>query len=296
MIGRIGKLMRVPLARTPGRRAPWSRLVPEICAGLVYVTGFTAVLLADGSRQPLMIGVLFAYIAAGLILLVVPAALAATSLAYERDRGTMDALVLTALDHSDISRGRFWHTVVPWLRFMAYLLPIYIGQAVAVSAINTRSVEGFFILSTAYVFAPKPAMIALVMDGARRSAEMPCWTWVLMCGRIAKDAVDMMAAVGMAYYISARLRRGVHALLISCVAIPVVMLTVFCAAEWGGFFLALLWRWLSWSGPRSAIPVIGAYLAAAIAVTIFEIWLASALVRRVARNFDRYAVGEIKGP
>jgi len=287
--------MRRPLSRPPGRRNPAARLVPEICAGGVYVTWFTAALLLYDESHPLMIGALFAYGAAGLVLLVVPAVLMSTTLAFERDRGTMESLVLTPGNHAALGRGRFWHAAWPWLRFMLWLVPLYIVQAAAgVGSLRTANMEEFLAVSVAYVFAPKVYMLPIVGMGMTRTAEIPCWGAVLMLGRIAKDTIDMAVGMGIAYYLSARMRRGGHAVLVSCVVVPASMLTVFCATEWGALITVLLWQLASWGGPTSIGPFIALYFVGALAVTVFEIWLAGALVGRVARNFDAYAVGEGK--
>lgn len=78
MLRRIRELMRAPFARTPGRRRAYRLLMPEICAGLVYVAWLLVFLYLARGRggygELLLESALWAYGLAAAITLLVPLA------------------------------------------------------------------------------------------------------------------------------------------------------------------------------------------------------------------------------
>jgi hypothetical protein len=298
VISGVRKVLNVPLARPPGRQGFMTRWQAECCAGLVYLVWAVGSLWMtyEGERGAVYIGAMFAYAAAGLIMFVLAATSSASILAAERDRRTMETMVITPGRHEKLALGRFWCVALPWLRFVLWMLPLYIVQAIAAGgSVRTTDAEEFFGLSTIYVFAPKVAMLPLMGEGMRRVVELPCWAFLLMIGRVLADSLDVVTAVAIAFYASARFWRASHAMLVAGLIVPASMLTVFCAPEWVSIGLVVLWEVTGAMGPSSPTPVFIGYLLGSLAVAAVQIALVRWLVLRVARRFDSYALGAVRG-
>jgi len=290
VISRIRQLMATPFARPPGRRKLLDRFAPEVCAAIVYAAMFTVAIIFHDERHPLFIGAMIGYLAAAFILLVLPGATAAAALAAEHDRDTMEAMLLTPGDHAELAWGRFWHAAAPWLRFLAWLAPLYLVLAVVGDFRGSMSSERGF-LSFLYVFGPKPAVAALLSDELQRDPGLILWGLVLMAGRVGKDALDLFVLLSIGYYLSARFRRGARAAFLGRVAAPIFMLTVFSAAEWLVALVGLAAELTRSPLFRNGDAMKSLYCLAALAVVGLEIWTVRALPGLVARNFDAYALG-----
>jgi hypothetical protein len=312
MIASIGRCMRQPLSAPPGKSGRWLRRTPIICVALIYAVWLATTLITyiafydfgeiATAGQSVVIGGLWAYGVAGVLLMLLPAAMTASVLAHERDRGTMEALVLTPVDRERLSRGRFWCAAWPWLRVFLWLLPVYLCLSIGVSGffgssqISMSGTKEYLGFSVAYVFVPKFYACMFAGMGLSLGPGMPCWELVLTVLRISRDMIDVMVALGISYYFSARMRRGVHAMLLSMVTVPACMLTLFLAPEWAAVLIATLAAATRSFGGRPPMEVfVTLYALGGIAVSSFELWFCFVLLRRVSRRFDEYAVGAITG-
>ncbi len=308
----IDRSMRQPLSAPPGKSGRWVRRAPLICVGVVYAVWLVATALTyltvhglgamAGVGHSLAVGGVFAYGVGGLLLMLLPPAITAGVLAHERDSGTMEALVLTPLDRDRLARGRFWHAAWPWLQVFLWLLPVYLCLGLGVSGIfgavrsGTSGTKEFMGLSVAYVFVPKIYACMFAGMGLSEGLAIPCWGVILTLLRICRDMIDVMAALGISYYFSARMHRGVHAMLLSVVTVPACMLTIFLAPEWISVGVMIIVAFGQRYGSTFAVEAaVTLYALGGIAMSCFELWLCFALVRRVSRRFDEYAVGEISG-
>jgi hypothetical protein len=293
--------MRHPLAAPPGRGRTWLRRVPIICLGAVYGTWLCAAIIIVVAQKgvdedihagwAVVGGAMAAYGVQALLFVVLPAAIAATVLAFERDRGTMETLVLTSLDHRRLAMGRFYHAALPWLKLMLMLAPLYIVQAVAANGgFRPSRMRDFMGLSVVYLFAPKLGMITLMGEGMTGRGGCAPWVTLLMVGRFGKDLIEVLLCVAVGFYCSARFRRGLHAVLVALVMVPAAMLSVFMIAEWGFFGLMFFSRWMMrWSITPEL--VVSLYAAVALLQTVAQVVVIGVLVGRVARRFDSYALG-----
>lgn len=284
MIAGIAKLMRAPLARMPGPRGLVARRAPELCALLVYVVTLATALalVAGGSVHPVRTAAIAGYGLYSLVLVTAAAAGASLALVAERERGTLDALLLTSRDHAGLLAGRYWHALAPWTRLVAWALPLYLINATngATDVEGGRELLG---TSTAYVLGLKPAFMLLLYGGIPREGVHPCWGGLLMLCRLAADLLTLRAVTVIAYYVSARARTGMRAVLLSYVAVLGAYLTVFAAAEWAALFAFIFTEW----GDLEESPaLIYLYLAAKLLVTAGEGLVAWLGLRVIARRFD----------
>jgi hypothetical protein len=302
MIRRIRALMATPFARPPGRRSVWARFAPEWCAGVVYLTfgASIQVTLDMGYRLPFMDAMVVAYLAAGLLLLVVPVGQMAAAWAGERDLGTMDSLLLTPAAPGKLVRGRFWSLALPWLRFFVWLLPLYGMQAqVGMSADPSAHLHDFAFLSSVYALGSKPLLAAMLWDMAGRSAiHSVAWGAMLTLVRILKDLLDLALVLSVAYYISIRVARSSRAVFLAYTMIPCVVVTAAGLADLlllGAMFSRRALRELIGWAPVKA-QIFGAYAVISVLVVAAEAVIVWLLLRRVVRNFDAWALGEKPGP
>jgi len=302
----IDVCMRRPLALPPGRGGVWLRRLPKVVLGMVYGLGFIVfavalvVMIANDVEQAwwrsLALGTVCAYLMFGLLLLLLPAVVTATVLSFERDRGTMEAVVLTPMWHDEIARGRFWHAAWPWLRLFVWMLPVYLVMAVSLGGtmqrMDGRELAG---LSVAYLFVPKFYVTIFTGMGIESGPGVPCWTLILVMLRALRDIIDLMAVLGISYYFSARMWRGVHAIILSMVTVPALMASLFLAPEWLMMVTMTVWSFTRIGGAPPMTLFMTLYAIAGVSVCVLQLWMCSALVRRVARSFDRYALGHVRG-
>jgi hypothetical protein len=290
--------LAAPLARPPARQNFTTRWQAECRAGVVYLVwaGVSLWMAYIDVEHAFIAGAMAAYGAAALMMLAMAGTSSAWIIARERDRGTMEALVLTPGRHEEIARGRFWYVARPWGRFLLWLLPLYIVQAVMIGgAVNTSNTVEFVMRSALCAFGPKGAMAGVMAEGMSRSVEIPCWAILLTVGRIVTDAVDLLAAVSIGYYASARFWRTSHAVLVAGLVVPAAMLSVFCAPEWMLVLTKLVEQLIGGAGGMRGGFVATAYCVASVVTMAFEIALARWLVKRVVSRFDSYALGAVEG-
>ena len=283
----LARLVRLPLARPPGRAGRLDRAAPEVSAGLVYFIWIIAYALAEFSdltEHPAMIGAIFAYLAYWLIAMIGPPAAAAAALVGERAAGTLDAMPLAPMNSDQLPRGRFWSVTLPWLRLTAWMLPLYLTLAFN-GATAVESGPELVFLSTASALGARPVFAWALFEGVGREGAHPCWSGLLMLVRVGVDVAVMLLAAATAYYVSARSRRRMPAVVLGCVLPAGVLATVASAPEWilpfliiGGVF----------TGPGSHMTAALVYLAGRVLVVVGLVLATAWLLGRVSRNFDRY--------
>jgi len=308
VIRRLRELLATPFARPPGRRSVWTRFAPEWCAAAVYLA-FGAVLAwqrpefeYQSLTEALFKATSAAYALAGCLLLVVPVAAAAASLAAERRRGTAEAAVLSAHDHAAQAWGRFLWLVLPWGRLLLYLLPIY-GVIAANNSLDygggSSDYLGFVAMSCV---APKPAVLILGWGFGHELGRLH-WhavSFLVLVVRPLSDASILLFAAAWAYHISARSRSTVRSLVLSGLGIPAVLLTALSADSWwilgvaAGYLDAVV-SLLNWFALEEETFVVSVYAALGGLLLVLRFGLAFWLVRRVARNFDAWMLGEKPG-
>lgn len=307
MLGRIRRLMRTPLAQ-PEPPSRLRRFAPEVCAGACYLAAALTLSFSPAARITgeghldalLLLGAGMAYVLAGLLLFLVPMGLAAMVFARERDRSTLDALLMTPLDRESVVWGRFWSLVTPWLRLMLYLIPFY--GIWACSEIMQEAVETIAEEKDAWPLVliiaclPKPLVGLGVVTvwfnfpgGWGNESALSLGGAMLMALRAVNDLSIFPLVTAAAFHISARARSTGQALALSFLIIPFAMLTVLAFDVW----IPVLWGIFARDITEEMATTYGVLASLAM---LFRFGLAWWLVRRVARNFDAYATGERPAP
>jgi hypothetical protein len=277
--------MRTPLALPLTWQKVLRRVAPEIAALVVYlVMALAALILVDTSGYPWVDGAAWGYLVAAAILTIVPLSMAASSLASERQMGTLDALILAPVDRKRLVWGRYWNCVMPWTRFIAWLLPIYIVLFLS------RPIEGGSakwlgpsITATMCGLGSKPALGFMILDAGDSMALRFELQALCVAVRPLRDFVSLLFVTGMGLYCSARCRTRTAALALALSVTPLLLGTLLSAAEW----VMIL------SGRLPGVADIGAgYFFWSIVTVLVEVLLGIRLASSVARNFDRFMLRE----
>jgi hypothetical protein len=295
----IRSAMKSPLAKPPGKRGWVRRFAPEWCVLAVCLTMFLVFLRLFFAKYwsletATLAGAVWAYVLAGLILLVGPLVSGALAWSRERDRDTLESLVLTPADRETVVRGRFWQGVFPWLRFCAYLLPIYLLLSTNGLFMDSHRHSEKWIVSDICAFGGHvffglfPSVWSECFSGMN---PLHPWAVVLSLLRLLNEASIPLFVFALAYFLSLRCRTTGRAILWSCLLAPGALFTVFALHDW--VLLLMIWQYLPFVSMEEVYAVIcSAYLALGLAAFVARIWLALWLVKRAARNFDWYALGE----
>jgi hypothetical protein len=304
----------VPLARPPGRRGLLRRLAPEFCAAGVYAVWFLAGILwlwaqSDAYSFPdleevdnsIQFGAACGYGLAGLLLLVFPVTVAAMSLASEKSRGTAEAMVLTPVGRAALAWGRYWHLLWPWLRLMVYVSPLVIWLACGevVDDIRTEGWPETLELGIGWGCCPRWFLTIGMAGTSEYDGDFePCWLGPpLAILRLINDGSLLVFVTGVAYLFSASSRSSGRALALSWIAVPLALCTVVALDCCFMVVLLVLAEFLdvSWARSLDAEVIFGAYAALALLMTAARYALGLLAVALVARNFDRWMLGE-RGP
>jgi hypothetical protein len=303
------------LARMPGRRSLWRRRAPEIWAAVIYAILLVVWLTPELIYRPqsgigaaprsawwlkwgLVSGAYLAYFLAGAVLFF--GALASGSLAWarERDRGTLEPLLLTPMNFSAVVSLRFWHGLWPWVRLMLWLLPIYLLISLSGPFLEFAHDPGELHepwgLSCVCVFMSKPLLGLFAWGGPFKPG--PDWhlgTTGLVALRLVNDFSIVLFVCAAAYYLSVRSRSGTRALVAASLIVPLAAPLILAPQDMLGLTAQLL-IWADYLTGSNALlqALLVAYGLVGIAAFIARVWLALWLVKRAARNFDWYALGE----
>ena len=306
------------LARMPGRRSFWRRRAPEIWAAVIYGvlllawvasmfryypakgpdSDYLAAMPPWWTEVSLVSAGYVAYGLAGAVLFFGAMASGALAWARERDRGTLEPLLLTPMNFSAVVSLRFWHVLWPWVRLMLWLLPIYLLISLGGPFLEFAHDPGEFDepwgLSCVCVFLSKSLLGVFALVGPTRPG--PDWhlgTTGLVALRFVNDFSIVLFVCAAAYYISVRSRSGTRALVAASLIVPLAAPLILAPQDMLGLAAQLL-IWADHLMGSNAVlqALLVAYGLLGIAAFIARVWLALWLVKRAARNFDWYALGE----
>ncbi|GEM_PF-2272087 len=269
----LDELIATPFAQASGMRRNLLRFAPETAAAVVWLNLPVAWLLLQwSSPQPLAAAAAWCILLGGLVLVTVPAALAAQSFAAERDRDTLDALLLTRVNRRKLVWGRYWGIALPWLRFVLWTLPLWILWIESVPPPNHWHWGCWSEISNQQIcaFGSRPLVGAFCLiygDDMHGNLGDP----VLALGlRFLFDSLDLLLATAVGMYLSVRLTSSTAATASALIAALAV----------GSAFGAADWECLK----DQSIPCIGF---AWLLLKVAEILLTVSLVRMAAGRFDR---------
>jgi len=258
------------------------RWAPELSAVCVYlIVLVAAMILAEGRGPRWDQGAVWGYLVGLALLTFVPLALAAVSLVGERQDGTLDALVLAPVDRRKLVWGRFWNCVGPWARLIIWMLPLYLLIFLSRPVVGGGSV--YRISPALCSVGSGPMMGYLLLERGSDvvlSKQMQCLAFV---ARPLRDAVGIFFVAGAGLYVSARVKGPGRALVVALLSVPLVLATVMSSAEWGVLYF----------GIRGGIDDVGGlYFFWSLVMLVVQILVTLRLVSSVARNFDRFLLGE----
>ena len=293
MMRRLRELMNTPFARPPGRKSIWARFAPEWCALAVgiFFLGVFGLWPARTVTAHLLAAAPAAYGLAGIILFVLPLVQGAWAWAPEKTRDTMPALVMTPLDHRAVVWGRFWHIVLPWLRFFGCLLPIYVLGASHQELVREIGRSDGWEMGMLCSFAPKPLAVAMgwiVSNGMGDELAFSLKAHGFLALRILNDFAIFFLIIGTAYFFSVLCRTPTRALLAALAAIILFMASFGALDIW----------WLVLAGKlrvhESTFSVVGATIACSLILVRLAVPLF--LIAWAARRFDAWLPDEKPGP
>ncbi len=258
---------------------------PEIAALAVYlIMSLAALIPLASSVYPWVDGAAWGYLVAAGILTFVPLSLAASSLTGERQMGTLDALILTPVDRRRLAWERYWNCVFPWLRFIAWLLPLYLvlflsrpAEPVQASWLNPA------ISATLCGLGSKPALGYLILEHGEQMALRSELQALCVAVRAIRDCVTLLLVCGIGLYASARTRTRAGSMIAGLVVVLVLLGGVLSLPEW--FIVG------QWDIP-GVENVAAAYFLWSLMVVLTELLVALIMARSVARNFDHFLLRE----
>jgi hypothetical protein len=254
-----------------------------VCYFIFFVVVLLYVTLEDREyrhwRDAICFGGGVAYALGALALLFFPVALAAMSWSGEHARRTIDSLMLTPVGRPGIVWSRFWGLVFPVLRMYLYLVPFYIvisGGEFANEMSGSRGWQAFLVC----VMSPKFVMIVMAM------VDSDGWRLIAVVGILLKAMNDLgitLYSLGVAYYVSARIRSVGKSVALSYAIVVVSLWTVMAADTW----VIFIGQNLNCGMDESFM--VGGMVGCVLAMIRFI--LPFVLVLLVANRFDRYAMG-----
>ncbi len=287
--------MRAPFARTPGRRRWPRRFAPELCVAAIYGLGLLVLLIPCEVRNARLLEAAgLVYGLSGLLLVIVPIGVAALALASERDRGTLESLILASGDARGMIWGRFLRVLLPWSRVLLYLLPTYLVMS-ASEIVHSDLVRQWnsWQAWAGCVFLPKPLVVLAQFIVAEfhlfdvpASVPFKCTFFGLSIipFRMLNDFSLLCFACGVAYFFSAHSKSGGRALLLGYLLVPAGLVVMTVDAWW----LPFAFEVLDFSEDTGFV----GYCIIAFGLMVCRFGVTFLLVRRVVRNFDRYALGK----
>ncbi len=308
------KLVGYPLAAPPGGRRLPLRLAPELCALAVWGLFFYVWMTAEGpsrlglwesldlvasrfdvvpSGEHLSAGLSraarLACAAGGFLMILAPVAFAASAFAAERERGTLEAMLLTSTHHNLLVRGRFWYVALPWFRLAGYLLPLYLlmgFEPLFTLSSSGWSVAWLNLLGWVARLGEVPGKFswesAVTAGPAAHSFFLAAMRWM-------HDLSAMVLAAGAAFHVSLRARSTIRSAVVSFLLVPPLVAVVFSPD--------LVWLLVSAAAKSVFLhqPAQSYWLVALLVMALrwgAVFWM----LGRSARNFDAYVLGEKPDP
>jgi len=216
------------------------------------------------------------------------------SIVSERERGTIESMVLAPVRPADLVWGRYLRVALPWMRFMLWMLPLYL--VLSSSELFTAGVAGQDDtapgLWALFALGPRGISLGLLAEPPFRWGPTgPTALSVALClVRWLRDAWNIMLVAALGMHISARARSTLRGLLLAFLIVPLTMAVVFCIPEVLGFIAANFLQVLHEEGARIGVNVL--YPCFALLGVVAEVLVARRALRLVAWNFAPFAVGE----
>jgi hypothetical protein len=275
----IEGLLATPFAQASGMRRKLLRFAPEIAAAAVWANLLPAwLILREFSSQPLVSAAAWCILLGGLVLVTVPAALAAQSFSAERDRDTLDALLLTRVNRPRLVWGRYWGIVLPWLRFVLWTLPLLVLWME-----STPQATGWCWCNAMEVMGAKSRQLCAL--GSRPLLGLFWYLYgehvhgdygdmaVVSGLRFLFDALDLLLVTAIGLYLSVRLRSATAATAAALI-VSLAVCGALGAADWECLMDQRIGLWANvWFLLKAG-----------------EVLLAVNLVRLAAGNFERHAL------
>ena len=191
-------------------------------------------------------------------------------------------------DRDSLVWGRYWHLVVPWMRYILWILPVYLLCVVRFGPGTQAGYDRSALDSAFCVFAPRPMLARMLIVETRQTIGVIGDAHLIILGlRLGRDVLSLMLAVSLAYYISASIRRPLVAVGVALIAVPLLLSTLFSGAEWMTWILEHLTK----AGrPPGELPAL--YFFWSVITVGLELFIAFRLVRSLARKFDRFALAD----
>lgn len=281
----LHSLLRTPLSVPLVWQHGLRKWAPEIAAVVVYlIASLAALILVDSSGRPWVDGAAWGCLVAAGVMTFVPLGGAAGSLASERQMGTLDALILTPVDRRRLVWGRYWNCAVPWARFIAWLLPLYV---VLFLSRPTGEPAGNWVTSpvsaTLCGLGARPALGYMILEHGEQIALRRELQALCVAVRALRDFVTLLLVCAIGLYCSARARTRAGAMGAALIAVPVLVGGVLSAPEW------LIVGRVGLPGVEDLGAV---YFFWSVVTVIVELLVALRLAGSVARNFDRFLLHE----
>ncbi len=307
----VRDLLAYPLSVPPVRRSLLERFAPEMAAAAVWglfawlwlrggpagrldiweVLGLSSGRLGDGVQAAGLLpaglagAALIAAGASGAVMIMAPVIFVAASFASERERGTLESIILTSAHHNLVVRGRFLHFALPWLRLAGYLLPLYV--LIGLEPITTMSCSGWS--------GPWLDLLGWLSSGCRQGgrfiwndAVTPPGTVqaLFLAGmRWLHDLSAMYLSIGAAFWISLRARTTIRSAVLAFLTAPVLAAVAF-SPDFAWVLLTRVAGGLVLSRP------VQYYWLVALAVMAARWGAVSTMLGRASSNFEAYVLGE----
>jgi hypothetical protein len=300
MLALIRRLWRDPLTAPPVKRGFFWMVKPWHAAAGLYLFTIPFVLLLEEFSCPraVVCGLGLGYAALAFIIVVFPVAQAAVLWPGERERGTIEPLLMTPASRLRLVWLRFLGIVGPWLLLFAGMIPAY--------AILSGS--DFFDKPLIAIFCNRAGLGVFVL---LERSEPIHWSFAKLgvaTSRMVNDLSLFLFAVALSYWVSARCRttRAALSLTFALIAVPYMVLFH------NGAQHLLVRHVVDWFTPGSpgwtsgrdwdhsyeayAAKVRTVTTALAVGLMLLRFLLTWLMVRSVARNFDRWMLRDKTAP
>jgi hypothetical protein len=218
-------------------------------AASVYALGLMALFAGAyrivGGTWGLPFGLSF--LAAGTIGMLAAILAGSHAWAAERDSGAMDSVLLTVVEPRALLRGRFFWVLWPWLRYYAYLLPMYLALASTMFVKDTRLWPEATVLSLFTSFSSDVSLFVIFLQSTippLLSGNVHAWGLLMVSVRWLNGLSFFVLALAAAYYCAVRSKSSGQALWRSVLLVPAIVVGLMAIHE--GFVLASIFGLVPW--------------------------------------------------
>jgi len=301
------RLLDDPLAASPkGRSIAWMVRPWHIAVGVYGLAlPFGLLHLGDSWLQSAARALGFGYAAMAVIILIFPVAQAAMTWSGERDRDTLESLVLTPAARRRLVWLRFLGIASPWAALFVVMVPAYVILA---GNIHFRTSGE----SLHEVFESQPVVgLTVAFAQPKEMHWSPGWLRLIVL-RLVNDFSLLVFAVALAFWLSARCRTSLRALALTFTVILACCALLF-PSQTHYFLVRQIYDWLAPAPPRGWPPPLGQDPHAelgmiryrgiiatctwlSVGLLLLRFTLAWSMVGSVARNFDRWMLRDKSAP